>query len=40
MGVAVNATGNQAGSVLIIGVTAVYLLFCAIGRQEKSESAE
>lgn len=30
MGVAVNATGNQTGSVLIIGVTAVYLLFCAL----------
>jgi fucose permease len=30
MGLAVNATGNQTGSILIIGVTAVYLLFCAL----------
>jgi fucose permease len=30
MGVAVNITGNQTGSVLVIGVTAIYLLFCAL----------
>jgi fucose permease len=30
MGVAVNATGNQTGSILVIGLTAIYLLFCAL----------
>lgn len=29
MGIAVNITGNQTGSVMVIGATAVYLLLCA-----------
>jgi fucose permease len=32
MGIAVSITENQTGSVLVIGLTIVYLLFCAYGK--------